>query len=48
MAVRSVPRLVGGQWRLPEDGRAVEVLDPADSGRRSRSRAPKGCASPPV
>ena len=39
MAVRSVPRLVGGERRMPEQGRAVDVLDPSDT-RRVVARVP--------
>ena len=38
-AVRTVPRPVGGAWRLPADGRSVDVLDPADT-RRVVARVP--------
>ncbi|KAA9151052.1 aldehyde dehydrogenase family protein [Amycolatopsis acidicola] len=39
MSVESVPRLVGGAWRMPADGRAIDVLDPADT-RRIVARVP--------
>ena len=38
-SVRSVPRLVRGQWRSPAEGHAVDVLDPADV-RRVVARVP--------
>ena len=30
MPVPTLPRLVGGEWRAPEDGRTIDVTDPAD------------------
>jgi len=37
--VRTEPRLVGGRWPAPADGRSVAVLDPADT-RRIVARVP--------
>jgi acyl-CoA reductase-like NAD-dependent aldehyde dehydrogenase len=37
--VKTVPRLVDGEWRMPQDGRAIDVIDPADT-RRIVARAP--------
>ena len=39
MSVKSVPRLVGGEWRLPTGGRTLDVVDPADT-RRVVARIP--------
>lgn len=30
MPVPTLARLVGGEWRAPEDGRTIDVTDPAD------------------
>lgn len=38
-AVRTAARPVGGEWRMPEDGRSTDVLDPADT-RRVVARVP--------
>ncbi|ONH61455.1 aldehyde dehydrogenase [Frankia sp. CcI49] len=39
MPPRAVPRLVGGQWLMPADGRHIDVVDPADV-RRVVGRVP--------
>jgi alpha-ketoglutaric semialdehyde dehydrogenase len=39
MPVPTLARLVGGQWRAPEDGRTIDVTDPADV-RRVVARVP--------
>ena len=41
---RSEPRLVGGRWLAPVDGRAMEVLDPSDT-RRIVARVPRMTAA---
>ena len=38
-SVKSVPRLIGGQWRMPSGERTIDVLDPADT-RRTVARVP--------
>ncbi len=39
MPVPTLARLVGGEWRPPEDGRTIDVADPADV-RRVVARVP--------
>lgn len=39
MPVPTLARLVGGEWRAPEDGRTIDVTDPADV-RRVVARVP--------
>ncbi|MDN3359089.1 aldehyde dehydrogenase family protein [Actinomadura sp. DC4] len=39
MSIPTLHRLVGGEWRAPEDGRALDVTDPADV-RRIVARVP--------